>query len=757
MRSLAGRLWSPVRQLRHSEKAQGLVEYALIVAIVSLGAIASLTFFRDNITGLFSKTGNNLSSSTSPPPAPVITSGPAQPTTTGPERDVRLHHPVHQLRRVQARRCGLGRVPGHRRAVHSPLSVAAHQFQVRATNDFGTSPEANWDWTILGSPPPSGTPVTLPSGPPFNTHVTYYYYPAGRSPAASDPDGSRRLLRPDRRSRRVRRRASPSTAGRSDPAPGTSAFWTGRPGHPILVLGLCQSCRCPRAGPVSLAPNPAGPGHARYTADASNSRTGQVDRPRTSTAGSGTTTSTARSVPGRPGTPTTRRARATATRPATAADGDRCYRVVVTGLERLQLRRRLGQRDDEYHRRARTAAADAGVCRILVAEPARAAPPSRLRRRRPAARPVLRDTTFHWERNAGSELLWGTALHRYDVSNATASTSDTDTGHARISSTTATAATRCASGPTTSPGSRSAYTSYSTPVQVLPLPAAPTINSGPNNAGNDAAHTAPSFTFTAGANTTSLECRFDTGGSQGSWGACTSPKGYGPGLGVNSYQFNVRGTGPGRPGRRLHRGRSRSRCRGHRSSPAGRPARGALARTRTRRSRSPRGPIRREASAGSTPAPARAPGERAPARRATAPASRSAPTRSTSEARARSARALPTRSRGQSRPAVSTLGTATGTNMSGPTRTTGSTLPSTAVVTTSLNDDRHAEQRPRRSTNMTSRASRTCDVNSGSVHSHGRAITSGHGHSGHHLHYSERTARACTVSVLASRHPRVQR
>ncbi|WP_181813581.1 Flp family type IVb pilin [Gaiella occulta] len=50
-----------MRRLRASESGQGLVEYALIIAIVSLGAIASLTFLKGSITGLFSKAGSSIS------------------------------------------------------------------------------------------------------------------------------------------------------------------------------------------------------------------------------------------------------------------------------------------------------------------------------------------------------------------------------------------------------------------------------------------------------------------------------------------------------------------------------------------------------------------------------------------------------------------------------------------------------------------------------------------------------------------------
>jgi pilus assembly protein Flp/PilA len=42
------------------ERGQGLVEYALIIALVSLAAIVALTFLSGKINGLFSKTGNSL-------------------------------------------------------------------------------------------------------------------------------------------------------------------------------------------------------------------------------------------------------------------------------------------------------------------------------------------------------------------------------------------------------------------------------------------------------------------------------------------------------------------------------------------------------------------------------------------------------------------------------------------------------------------------------------------------------------------------
>ena len=60
-------LWSMVRgqnawaQLRDEEQGQGLVEYALIIAIVALAVIVALVFLRKQIQDLFFKAGSELS------------------------------------------------------------------------------------------------------------------------------------------------------------------------------------------------------------------------------------------------------------------------------------------------------------------------------------------------------------------------------------------------------------------------------------------------------------------------------------------------------------------------------------------------------------------------------------------------------------------------------------------------------------------------------------------------------------------------
>ena len=60
-------LWSMVQgqnawaRLRDEERGQGLVEYALIIAVVALGVIVAIVFLRDQISDLFKRTGSQLS------------------------------------------------------------------------------------------------------------------------------------------------------------------------------------------------------------------------------------------------------------------------------------------------------------------------------------------------------------------------------------------------------------------------------------------------------------------------------------------------------------------------------------------------------------------------------------------------------------------------------------------------------------------------------------------------------------------------
>jgi Flp pilus assembly pilin Flp len=48
------------RSVLFDERAQALVEYALIIVVVALGTLVALTFLRDQLIAVFSQTGNLL-------------------------------------------------------------------------------------------------------------------------------------------------------------------------------------------------------------------------------------------------------------------------------------------------------------------------------------------------------------------------------------------------------------------------------------------------------------------------------------------------------------------------------------------------------------------------------------------------------------------------------------------------------------------------------------------------------------------------
>jgi pilus assembly protein Flp/PilA len=64
--AVAVRLQNAWFRAREDESGQGLVEYALIIAIVSLGAVLALGFLSGKINNLFSRAGNSLNTVTTP-------------------------------------------------------------------------------------------------------------------------------------------------------------------------------------------------------------------------------------------------------------------------------------------------------------------------------------------------------------------------------------------------------------------------------------------------------------------------------------------------------------------------------------------------------------------------------------------------------------------------------------------------------------------------------------------------------------------
>jgi len=50
----------PVLMFFREDEGQGLVEYALIIAVIAIAVIVAMIFLRGQITNIFSNIGNNL-------------------------------------------------------------------------------------------------------------------------------------------------------------------------------------------------------------------------------------------------------------------------------------------------------------------------------------------------------------------------------------------------------------------------------------------------------------------------------------------------------------------------------------------------------------------------------------------------------------------------------------------------------------------------------------------------------------------------
>ena len=49
-----------LQQFIREEEGQGLVEYALIIAVIAIAVIVAMVFLRDQLSNIFSNIGNNL-------------------------------------------------------------------------------------------------------------------------------------------------------------------------------------------------------------------------------------------------------------------------------------------------------------------------------------------------------------------------------------------------------------------------------------------------------------------------------------------------------------------------------------------------------------------------------------------------------------------------------------------------------------------------------------------------------------------------
>jgi Flp pilus assembly pilin Flp len=167
------------RRAARDERGQGLVEYALIIAIVSLGAIVALGFLSGKINGLFSKAGSSLNTITiaeggsgggdggggggggGGAPVVTITQQPTDPTTSTSATFQFASSPAGTSYTCQV-------TPGPAAAPCSPgtnvsytgLSVGAHTFTVTPT-PAGTNGTYSWTINAPGSPPTAPSSITL--------------------------------------------------------------------------------------------------------------------------------------------------------------------------------------------------------------------------------------------------------------------------------------------------------------------------------------------------------------------------------------------------------------------------------------------------------------------------------------------------------------------------------------------------------------------------------------------------------------------
>lgn len=162
-----GRLRQALRRLRHSERAQGLVEYALIIAVVSVGTIASLTFLRGEILDLFSRAGNALSigSGSSIPSGPVITitQQPDDPTTSTTATFQFTSSPAatsYQCEVTGTGGSGPAACTPSTNIVYNNLGTGSHTFTVTPT-PAGT--DGSYTWTI-NAPPLPNVPTEITPG-----------------------------------------------------------------------------------------------------------------------------------------------------------------------------------------------------------------------------------------------------------------------------------------------------------------------------------------------------------------------------------------------------------------------------------------------------------------------------------------------------------------------------------------------------------------------------------------------------------------
>ena len=158
------------RATARDERGQGLVEYALIIALVSLAAVLALGFLSGKINTLFSKTGNvlnNVAASSgsagggpSAPAAPNVTSGPAEGSSGNTAAFTSPSFSFTGDGTQTGFQCSLDLAAFSgctSPQAYSGLGAGSHSFRVQASNGGGTSTPATRNWAVTVSAPSGGS------------------------------------------------------------------------------------------------------------------------------------------------------------------------------------------------------------------------------------------------------------------------------------------------------------------------------------------------------------------------------------------------------------------------------------------------------------------------------------------------------------------------------------------------------------------------------------------------------------------------
>lgn len=183
------------RALRRDD-GQGLVEYALIIALVSLAAIGALGFLSGKIDGLFSTSGNSIDAVSGAvdsgtggggggPSTPTIAPGSGTPVDGGSGSSSTYTSPSFSFASDAGTtfQCSLdnaGFTSCTSPQGYSNLAIGSHTFQVEAVDGSGTSSPASVSWTVTGLAPLTDGLLMTDTGAGDHYGGSGTYYSAGK-------------------------------------------------------------------------------------------------------------------------------------------------------------------------------------------------------------------------------------------------------------------------------------------------------------------------------------------------------------------------------------------------------------------------------------------------------------------------------------------------------------------------------------------------------------------------------------------------